>query len=51
MTAMKLSPDDAGELLRARGMGNTPQRRAILSIFHAGRSEHLSADEVYAQAS
>ena len=48
---MSLSPDDAGELLRARGMRSTPQRRAILSIFHGGRTEHLSADEVYAQAS
>jgi Fe2+ or Zn2+ uptake regulation protein/O6-methylguanine-DNA--protein-cysteine methyltransferase len=48
---MSLSPDDAGELLRARGMRSTPQRRAILSIFHGGRTEHLSADEVYARAS
>jgi Fe2+ or Zn2+ uptake regulation protein/O6-methylguanine-DNA--protein-cysteine methyltransferase len=48
---MSLSPDDAGELLRARGMRSTPQRRAILSIFRGGRTEHLSADEVYAQAS
>ena len=48
---MSLTPDDAGELLRARGMRSTPQRRAILSIFHGGRTEHLSADEVYAQAS
>ena len=51
MRAMNLSPDDAGELLRARGMRSTPQRRAILSIFQGGRTEHLSADEVYAQAS
>jgi Fe2+ or Zn2+ uptake regulation protein/O6-methylguanine-DNA--protein-cysteine methyltransferase len=48
---MSLSPDDAGELLRGRGMRSTPQRRAILSIFRGGRTEHLSADEVYAQAS
>jgi Fe2+ or Zn2+ uptake regulation protein/O6-methylguanine-DNA--protein-cysteine methyltransferase len=32
-------------------MRSTPQRRAILSIFHGGRAEHLSADEVYALAS
>lgn len=48
---MRLTPDDAGELLRARGMRSTPQRRAILSVFQGGRTEHLSADEVYAQAS
>ncbi len=48
---MSLNSDDAGELLRARGMRSTPQRRAILSIFRGGRTEHLSADEVYAQAS
>ena len=48
---MGLTPDDAGELLRARGMRSTPQRRAILSVFRGGRTEHLSADEVYAQAS
>ena len=51
MHAMSLTPDDAGELLRARGMRSTPQRRAILSVFGGGRTEHLSADEVYAQAS
>src|ERR1700722_5899375 len=48
---MGLTTDDAGDLLRARGMRSTPQRRAILSVFHGGRTEHLSADEVYAQAS
>jgi Fe2+ or Zn2+ uptake regulation protein/O6-methylguanine-DNA--protein-cysteine methyltransferase len=48
---MSLTPNEAGELLRARGMRSTPQRRAILSIFRGGRTEHLSADEVYAQAS
>jgi Fe2+ or Zn2+ uptake regulation protein/O6-methylguanine-DNA--protein-cysteine methyltransferase len=32
-------------------MRSTHQRRAILSVFHGGRTEHLSADEVYAQAS
>jgi Fe2+ or Zn2+ uptake regulation protein/O6-methylguanine-DNA--protein-cysteine methyltransferase len=31
-------------------MRSTPQRRAILSVFHGGRTEHLSADEVYARA-
>jgi Fe2+ or Zn2+ uptake regulation protein len=48
---MCLSPDDAGVVPRAHGMRSTPQRRAILSIFHGGRTEHLSADEGYAQAS
>jgi Fe2+ or Zn2+ uptake regulation protein/O6-methylguanine-DNA--protein-cysteine methyltransferase len=51
MDLMGLTPDDAGELLRGRGMRSTPQRRAILSVFHGGRAEHLSADEVYARAS
>jgi Fe2+ or Zn2+ uptake regulation protein/O6-methylguanine-DNA--protein-cysteine methyltransferase len=32
-------------------MRSTPQRRVILSVFRGGRTEHLSADEVYAQAS
>jgi Fur family transcriptional regulator, stress-responsive regulator len=32
-------------------MRSTPQRRVILSIFAGGRTEHLAADEVYAQAS
>jgi Fe2+ or Zn2+ uptake regulation protein/O6-methylguanine-DNA--protein-cysteine methyltransferase len=48
---MSLTPDDAGELLRTRGMRSTPQRRAILSVFQGSRTEHLSADEVYAQVS
>lgn len=48
---MSITPEQAGELLRARGMRSTPQRRAILSAFHGGRIEHLSADEVYARAS
>jgi Fur family transcriptional regulator, stress-responsive regulator len=51
MDRMGLTPDDAGKLLRGRGMRSTPQRRPILSVFHGGRSEHLSADEVYAKAS
>jgi methylated-DNA-[protein]-cysteine S-methyltransferase len=46
-----VSPGDPGELLRARGLRSTPQRRAILGVFRGGRSEHLSADEVYAEAS
>lgn len=48
---MRLTPEDAGELLRARGMRSTPQRRAILSVFAGGPTEHLSADEIYARAS
>jgi methylated-DNA-[protein]-cysteine S-methyltransferase len=32
-------------------MRSTPQRRAILSVFAGGRTEHLSADEIYARAS
>jgi methylated-DNA-[protein]-cysteine S-methyltransferase len=42
--------DQAGELLRARGLRSTPQRRAILAAFRGGPAEHLSADEVYARA-
>jgi Fe2+ or Zn2+ uptake regulation protein len=42
--------DQAGELLRSRGLRSTPQRRAILGAFRGGVSEHLSADEVYALA-
>jgi Fe2+ or Zn2+ uptake regulation protein/O6-methylguanine-DNA--protein-cysteine methyltransferase len=45
-----LSADAAGNLLRDRGMRSTPQRRAILSVFGGGRTEHLSADEIYARA-
>jgi Fe2+ or Zn2+ uptake regulation protein/O6-methylguanine-DNA--protein-cysteine methyltransferase len=48
---MSLTPNDAGALLRDRGMRSTPQRRAILSVFVGGRTEHLSADEIYARAS
>ena len=51
MTTMSPDPEKAGEMLRARGMRSTPQRRAILSIFAGGRTEHLAADEVYARAS
>ena len=32
-------------------MRSTPQRRAILSVFAGGPTEHLSADEIYARAS
>jgi methylated-DNA-[protein]-cysteine S-methyltransferase len=47
---MSLKSDQAGELLRARGLRSTPQRRAILGAFQGGATEHLSADEVYARA-
>ncbi len=47
---MKLTPDEAGEVLRARGMRSTPQRRAILSVFSGQRAEHLSAEEIFARA-
>lgn len=50
MSTMGPDPDTAGEMLRARGMRSTPQRRAILSAFAGGRTEHLAADEVYARA-
>lgn len=43
-------PHDTGELLRAHGLRVTPQRRAILSAFADGPSEHLSADEIHARA-
>ncbi len=48
---MSPTPDEAGELLRANGLRSTPQRRSILAVFHGHRTEHLSADEVYARAS
>jgi methylated-DNA-[protein]-cysteine S-methyltransferase len=47
---MGLRSDQAGELLHARGLRSTPQRRAILGAFRGGATEHLSADEVYARA-
>lgn len=47
---MRRSIAQAGELLRARGMRSTPQRRAILATFDGGPAEHLSADEVFARA-
>ena len=47
---MSQGSDQAGELLRARGLRSTPQRRAILGAFQGGPAEHLSADEVYARA-
>jgi methylated-DNA-[protein]-cysteine S-methyltransferase len=48
---VSFTPDHAGELLRASGLRSTPQRRAILAVFRGHRTEHLSADEVYARAS
>jgi methylated-DNA-[protein]-cysteine S-methyltransferase len=50
MRQMGQHSDQAGELLRARGLRSTPQRRAILEAFQGGPAEHLSADEVYARA-
>ena len=50
MSPVSPDPDAAGEMLRARGMRSTPQRRAILSVFAGGQTEHLAADEVYARA-
>lgn len=41
---------DPGDLLRARGLRVTPQRRAILDAFSGTAAEHLSADEVHARA-
>ena len=48
---MTLRSEQAGEVLRARGLRSTPQRRAILGAFQGGPTEHLSADEVHARAS
>ncbi len=42
---------DPGELLRARRLRVTPQRRAILGAFRDRPDEHLSADEVHSRAS
>jgi methylated-DNA-[protein]-cysteine S-methyltransferase len=47
---MSPSIDEAGQLLRSRGMRSTPQRRAILAAFDGGPSEHLAADDVFARA-
>lgn len=47
---MSPSSNEAGEVLRSRGLRSTPQRRAILAAFRGGPSEHLSADEVFARA-
>jgi Fur family transcriptional regulator, stress-responsive regulator len=41
---------DPGELLRARGLRVTPQRRAILGAFTHGADEHLAAEEIHARA-
>lgn len=43
--------DDPGDLLRARRLRVTPQRRAILGAFRDRPEEHLSADEIHARAS
>ncbi len=49
---VSMSPaSDSVDLLRSHGLRSTPQRRAILTAFEGGRTEHLSADEVHAQAS
>lgn len=42
---------DSVDLLRNHGLRSTPQRRAILTAFRGGSTEHLSADEVHARAS
>jgi Fe2+ or Zn2+ uptake regulation protein len=47
---ISLRSDRAGELLRARGLRTTPQRRAIFGAVQGGPTEHLSADEVYTRA-
>ena len=47
---MSPSIDEAGQLLRSRGMRSTPQRRALLAAFDGGPSEHLAADDVFARA-
>jgi Fe2+ or Zn2+ uptake regulation protein/O6-methylguanine-DNA--protein-cysteine methyltransferase len=41
---------DPGEVLRARGLRVTPQRRAILGAFSHGADEHLAAEEIHARA-
>ena len=46
----RFSTTEILDLLRDRGLRVTPQRRAILGAFRGGRSEHLSADEVYLRA-
>lgn len=50
MSEMARSSEQAGEVLRARGLRSTPQRRAILAAFNGGAAEHLSAEEVFARA-
>src|SRR6201996_4115063 len=42
---------DLAELLHRHDLRVTPQRRAILSAFRGGSSEHLSAEEVLSRAS
>jgi Fe2+ or Zn2+ uptake regulation protein/O6-methylguanine-DNA--protein-cysteine methyltransferase len=41
---------DPVELLRARRLRVTPQRRAILGVFRGRIDEHLAADEVHSRA-
>jgi Fe2+ or Zn2+ uptake regulation protein/O6-methylguanine-DNA--protein-cysteine methyltransferase len=48
---MEMTGDTAGAVLRSHGLRSTPQRRAILTAFAGADSEHLSADQVHAQAS
>jgi Fe2+ or Zn2+ uptake regulation protein/O6-methylguanine-DNA--protein-cysteine methyltransferase len=43
--------DAIAQLLRARELRVTPQRRAILQAFRGRNDEHLSADEVLSRAS
>ena len=42
--------DDPADILRARNLRVTPQRRAILGAFSDTPEEHLAADEVHARA-
>jgi methylated-DNA-[protein]-cysteine S-methyltransferase len=44
---MALSDDVIAASLRAHGLRVTPQRRAILSAFAGGQTEHLTADDVH----
>jgi methylated-DNA-[protein]-cysteine S-methyltransferase len=37
--------------LREKGLRVTPQRRAILGVFHGAANEHLSAEDVHSRAS
>ena len=46
-----MQADSIAQLLRARELRVTPQRRAILQAFRGRSDEHLSADEVLSRAS